>query len=77
MNDSTATRRNHLEKHVDNGKVATAFNLWMDEFTNDPEAFESTTATALKHLRERSEGREPSYGEKCAVLLDTYMAKAA
>lgn len=53
---------------------AKAFNKWMDDFVNDPDKFESTTSTALRHLRERNDGQDPSYGEVCATVLAEYLA---
>lgn len=58
-------------------KSAEAFNLWMDEFTNHPETFHSTTASALQHLRERLEGKEPTYGESAAAMYAAYLAKVS
>ena len=56
-----------------NDKWAAAFNRWMDDFVNDPGKFESTTADALNHLRERIDGREPTFGERCAATFDAYL----
>lgn len=56
-------------------KSAAAFNLWMDDFTNNPDAFANTTVNALRHLRERSDGREPTYGEEAATTYAAYMAR--
>lgn len=58
-----------------NEKYAAAFNLWMDEFVNHPERFQETTSAALNHLRERLDGRAPTYGEASAVTLNEYLNK--
>ncbi len=58
---------------MDKKQSAAAFNLWMDEFVNNPDAFESTTGSALTHLREQLDGREPTYGESCAVTYAAYL----
>lgn len=62
---------------MDTIKAAAAFKLWMDEYINDPKAFEDTTASVLQHLKERNDGAEPSYGESCAATLEAYVAKCA
>lgn len=58
-------------------RVADAFNQWMDDYTNNPEKFESMTSTVLKHLKEKEDGGEPSYGEACAAILANYMSAEA
>ena len=55
--------------------IAAAFNLWMDEYINDPEAFESTTKGVLSHLAEKAAGQPLSYGERCEVTLEAFIAK--
>lgn len=62
------------EQHTD-AALAAAFNTWMDEYVNHPERFSDTTADALKHLRERTDGREPTYGEVSAATLKAYLAR--
>ncbi|MBY5942781.1 hypothetical protein KUW00_18045 [Halomonas sp. DP5N14-9] len=59
---------------MDKSKVAAAFNRWMDEYMNDPDAFEDTTATVLRHQKEKKDGSEPTYGDDCAALLEHYMS---
>lgn len=56
-------------------KSARAFNLWMDDFTNNPEAFCSTTSSALQHMREKLEGKEPTYGDVCAAQYAAYLER--
>ena len=53
-------------------QMAKAFNMWMDEFTNHPEKFEQAVKTAMTHLKERADSKEPTYGERCVVLLKEY-----
>ncbi len=53
-----------------------AFNKWMDDFTNNQDAFEQMATSVIRHLREKKEGIEPSYGELCAALLASYMEGA-
>ena len=56
-------------------KYAAAFNAWMDDFVNNPEKFESTTKAALGHLRERLNGKPPTYGETSAATFEAYLAQ--
>ncbi|MFL1404199.1 hypothetical protein ACJO2E_02495 [Marinobacter sp. M1N3S26] len=60
---------------MNKAKVAAAFNRWMDEYTNNPEKFEHTSAAVLRHQREKDNGETPSYGSHCAAMLDHYMAE--
>lgn len=54
---------------------AAAFNRWMDDFVNNPEEFQSTTAAALAHLRERLDGKPATYGDTCAAQFSAYLQK--
>lgn len=56
-------------------KLAAAFNAWMDDYVNDPEAFKSTTAVALQHAKERKDGRELTYGQSASTTLLAYLAR--
>lgn len=56
-------------------KYAAAFNAWMDDYVNNPEKFESTTKSALDHLRERMDGRPPTYGETSAATFEAYLSQ--
>lgn len=58
-----------------NDKWAAAFNLWMDEYVNDPDSFSSVTAGALQHLREKLNGEEPTYGQLQAATFQEYIEK--
>ena len=53
---------------------AKAFNNWMDDYTKNPLAYKSTADAAIKHLREKLDGREPSYGEECAAVFRAYLS---
>lgn len=61
---------------MDKQKVADAFNLWMDEYTNNPEAFDKTEAMAIAHLKEKLNGKPITYGQRCAEILSMYMERA-
>jgi len=54
---------------------AAAFNAWQDEFMRDPQAFEDSHTTAIRHLTEKLNGEEPSYGAVCSVLFQEYLNK--
>lgn len=56
-------------------QYAAAFNAWMDDFVNNPDQFESAAGAALAHLRERLDGRAPTYGESSAATLQAYLNK--
>lgn len=54
---------------------ASAFNAWMDDYVNNPQAYESNYDTAMRHVSEKLGGYEPSYGEVCAEVLVNYLNK--
>lgn len=54
---------------------AAAFNIWQDEFIRNPQEFESSYDTAMRHLSEKLKGEEPSYGALCAELFQEYLNK--
>jgi len=56
-------------------RLEAAFNLWMDEFLNDPEKFKSTTALALRHAKEKRVGKKLTYGERAATCLLAYLSR--
>lgn len=53
--------------------MASCFNEWMRRFTENPRGFQQEFETVGAFLRERAEGREPSYGE----ISTAYMAELA
>ena len=54
---------------------AAAFNAWMDDYVNNPQAYENSHDSAVRHLKEKLNGEEPSYGEVCAEVLVNYLNK--
>lgn len=62
---------------MDLQKAAQAFNQWMQDYTDNPEAFEDIRKLAARFLAERQDGLEPSYGERCAAILAAYMEQLA
>jgi hypothetical protein len=53
-------------------QIIAAFNEWMRQFTENPAEFEAEFQTVSRFLSERVEGKEPSYGETCAALLEKF-----
>jgi hypothetical protein len=56
---------------------AAAFNAWMNDYTNNPQAFEDSHTTAIRHLTEKLNGEEPSYGQLSAELFQDYLNKVS
>ncbi len=54
---------------------AAAFNMWMDDYMNNPQAYEDSHESAVRHLKEKLNGEEPSYGAVCAEVLIKYLEK--
>ncbi len=54
--------------------VVAAFNEWMRRYTENPEECEREWQSAVTHLKEVSEGKEPTYGEACAVFFAELVA---
>lgn len=54
---------------------AAAFNAWMDDYMNNPQAYEDSHDSAVRHLKEKLNGEEPSYGAVCQEVLIKYLEK--
>lgn len=54
---------------------AAAFNMWMDAYMNDPQSYEDSHDSAVRHLKEKLNGEDPSYGAVCAEVLVNYLNK--
>lgn len=54
---------------------AAAFNMWQDDFINNPQAYEDSQTVAIRHLTEKLNGEEPSYGQIAAEMLIEYLEK--
>lgn len=54
-------------------KFAQAFNMWQDDFCNNPQAYELAGNTAMRHLKEKLDGKEPSYGAVAAQIFQQYL----
>lgn len=52
--------------------IARAFNAWMQDYVDHPEKFEREWKSVGQFLTEKTGGKEPSYGEICAVVLERY-----
>lgn len=55
--------------------IAQAFNAWQDDYLNNPDKFEQMATTIQRHLAERAEGVEPTYGEWQVATLNAYVAE--
>ena len=53
-------------------EIVKGFNRWLEEQINNPEDFEKTAELIETHLREKNEGKEPTYGERCLACLEKY-----
>lgn len=49
--------------------------MWMDDYMNNPQAYEDSHDSAVRHLKEKLNGEEPSYGAVCAEVLVKYLNK--
>lgn len=56
-------------------KIAAAFNEWMRRYTENPESFEREFQSVGDFLRERAQGKAPSYGQLCAAYLAKLIAE--
>lgn len=57
--------------------VAKAFDRWLDDYENDPEKFEHTWTTVRRHLKEKADGKAPTYGASCVEILNRYIDELA
>lgn len=65
---------NGTEVNEDN-RYAAAFNMWMDCYVNDPQSFETSYDSAMRHVSEKLGGQEPGYGEVAAEQFKAYLEK--
>ena len=73
MKDSFEVVEEVFEKPQPN--YAAAFNMWMNDYMNNPQAYEGSHDSAVRHLKEKLNGEEPSYGAVCAEVLIKYLEK--
>lgn len=52
---------------------AAAFNMWMQDYSNNPQAYEDSHDSAVRHLKEKLNGEEPSYGMVASQILQHYL----
>jgi len=62
-------------QQVKEPNYAAAFNMWMNDYMNNPQAYEDSHDSAVRHLKEKLNGEEPSYGAVCAEVLVNYLEK--
>ena len=49
--------------------MAAAFNEWMRRYIEEPERFRREWQTVSEYVQQISEGKTPSYGERCTAYL--------
>lgn len=54
---------------------AASFNAWQSDYCNNPQAYEDSQTVAIRHLTEKLNGEEPSYGQVAAQMLIEYLNK--
>lgn len=64
-----------VESFIKNHNYAAAFNMWMDDYMNNPQAYEDSHDSAVRHLKEKLNGEDPSYGSVCQEILIKYLEK--
>ena len=67
--------RFELVVEVPVNSLSAAFNMWKDDYMNNPQAYEASHDSAIRHLKEKLNGEEPSYGAVCAEVLIKYLEK--
>ncbi len=71
------TASNRTMTYDENVKTS---NEWMRRFIEEPEQFAREFQSVSEFVKDEAEGREPSYGERCAAyqfkLLDEMNAAA-
>jgi len=53
-------------------QMVKGFNGWMDEYIKNPKGFLETQGIIKTHLSERTQGKNPTYGELCQATLTHY-----
>lgn len=56
--------------------IASAFNEWMRQYTENPEEFTHDWQTVDRYLTELANGEEPTYGQWCAAFLLSLLDRA-
>lgn len=62
---------------MDRERIIAGLNYWMDDYIDRPQEYTADFETVMKHLQERNEGREPSYGEIGLALMEELIEKHA
>ena len=60
----------------DKEKLVAAFNEWMRRYIEEPERFRREIQSVREFLAEEQGGKQPSYGQRCAVYLLKLMDEA-
>lgn len=75
VNDDPVNVKEEIVVKQDN--YAAAFNMWMDQYVNDPQSFETSYDSAMRHVSEKLGGNEPSYGEVAAEQFKQYLEQVS
>jgi hypothetical protein len=58
-------------------QIIDGLNYWMDDYIDNPDRYGNDYEAVSAHLRERNEGREPSYGEVGLALMERLIKQHA
>jgi hypothetical protein len=64
-----------MEMNITKEQLVSAFDMWMKEYTEDPEKFQRDIAMVLKFLDEEKNGEPHTYGESATATLLFYLDK--
>ncbi len=55
---------------MERNRLVQLFNAWMQKYIDHPEDFDAEFQSVVGYLKDKNEGREPSYGESCTAYLE-------
>lgn len=55
--------------------MAAAFNAWLESYIEHPDEFRTIEAEIADAIAEASDGRIPSYGERCVATLKRFASE--
>lgn len=56
-------------------QFAAAFNAWVEDYIHNPQGYEDSYETAMRHVSEKLKGEEASYGQVAAEVFQSYLDK--
>lgn len=60
---------------MNNAQMVKCFNEWMRRFIDEPDAFAREFTAVNEFLKDKADGREPTYGEACAAYMQKLSAE--